>query len=954
MKICGQTFLIFLFSYGLAQDPPGIRWKQINTPHYQIIFPPELIAEANRVANLGEFTYAPVAKTLGGNHKKIPLVLNNRSALPNGFVKQGPWMSEWFNVPVPMKIMGSNEWYNILAVHETRHMVQYSFMDRSVNRFLGLLFGHSIQNLYLGMIVPAWYWEGDAVDIETALTQNGRGRIPYFTREIRSYLIDNIQFGYRKAMFGSFRDAYPDYYHLGFLLTTHVKRKYGSTAWPEILDHALGWPFTLNPLFPWSRAVKKTTGNSVGRLYGDAMDHLAQLWKNQLEGMKFTKAEILSPGEHLIRTDYDFPAMANDESVLAIRHGMGEVPTLVRMKNGKTRDIVQVPSIGLSLGININGGRAVWTEYHPDLRWSKLSWADIVVYDIASGKRKQLTDKARYYNPSLSKDGLKVAAVEFTEMRECFLVVLDANSGEQLGRYPSPNGGLILFPSWSEDGGEIAMTAHRFAGKGIYVLNVKIGQFETVKADDWEDILRPVFYQDYILYESPYSGIDNIYAIHRQTRAIFQVTSGRVGAYNPFITTNGELLYNDFSRLGNAVARMPLNQLEWIPLDEVEDRTDHYIEQVVEQEQGGDIFKNNTVPIKPHEVTDYKGFGTLMNFHSRFIFDNELNPSLGMISDNVLGTLSLSTNLAFDQNENTTFFNLGGQYRGWFPVLDVSIGFGGRSINHDSIQVKVDQIPMNVHITELWQERRLIVNVGLPLINRIPGFRRESMSIWGGLETVQRQDSRFRYRFAENMQDLDRTIDLSDLDETIYPGRLSLVYQREEETSLRDLMPKGMYIHLSGASILSGKNQKGDQVFFSGEWWLPGFRKHHGFMLVGEGERNRSEGYAFSSRIAFPRGYKPVYHELLVKGSFKYKLPLFYPDWEILRGVSYLKRISLGVFSEWAQGRSAAMTINYWNIGVAVTFESFFLDLNISIPITLAYVYKPQEGAGQVIATLDF
>ncbi|MBT5175917.1 MAG: hypothetical protein HOL93_05110, partial [Candidatus Marinimicrobia bacterium] len=85
-----KPFSIILFvsiqmSLCLAQDPPGIEWKQIQTDHYQIIFPNELATEGNRVANTLEHVHQQINKSLPGRHLKIPVLLNNRSAIPNGF-----------------------------------------------------------------------------------------------------------------------------------------------------------------------------------------------------------------------------------------------------------------------------------------------------------------------------------------------------------------------------------------------------------------------------------------------------------------------------------------------------------------------------------------------------------------------------------------------------------------------------------------------------------------------------------------------------------------------------------------------------------------------------------------------------------------------------------------------------------------------------------------------------
>ncbi|MDD5231623.1 MAG: hypothetical protein PHC43_09860 [Candidatus Marinimicrobia bacterium] len=88
------TFLLFV-NAGYAQlldsdqPPPGIHWRQINTPHYRIIFPAEIESEGQRVANTIEYLYYPLRKTLKPNSRKWPLILSNRNATSNGYVILG-------------------------------------------------------------------------------------------------------------------------------------------------------------------------------------------------------------------------------------------------------------------------------------------------------------------------------------------------------------------------------------------------------------------------------------------------------------------------------------------------------------------------------------------------------------------------------------------------------------------------------------------------------------------------------------------------------------------------------------------------------------------------------------------------------------------------------------------------------------------------------------------------
>jgi hypothetical protein len=65
MRLC--AFLAFFLTAALhAQYPPGTQWRRIQTAHYELVFPREIEADAQRAANMLETLYGPIAESLGG------------------------------------------------------------------------------------------------------------------------------------------------------------------------------------------------------------------------------------------------------------------------------------------------------------------------------------------------------------------------------------------------------------------------------------------------------------------------------------------------------------------------------------------------------------------------------------------------------------------------------------------------------------------------------------------------------------------------------------------------------------------------------------------------------------------------------------------------------------------------------------------------------------------------
>jgi hypothetical protein len=65
MRLC--AFLAFFLTAALhGQYPPGTQWRRIQTAHYELVFPREIEADAQRAANMLETLYGPIAESLGG------------------------------------------------------------------------------------------------------------------------------------------------------------------------------------------------------------------------------------------------------------------------------------------------------------------------------------------------------------------------------------------------------------------------------------------------------------------------------------------------------------------------------------------------------------------------------------------------------------------------------------------------------------------------------------------------------------------------------------------------------------------------------------------------------------------------------------------------------------------------------------------------------------------------
>ena len=99
-----------------AQYPPDMHWRKILTPHFEIVFPKEIEADAERAANTLETLYGPLTDSLGIRFKRVTVLLPNQGVTryAGGSVSLFPRMAA-FNTMPSQGFWGTNDWLTVLA-----------------------------------------------------------------------------------------------------------------------------------------------------------------------------------------------------------------------------------------------------------------------------------------------------------------------------------------------------------------------------------------------------------------------------------------------------------------------------------------------------------------------------------------------------------------------------------------------------------------------------------------------------------------------------------------------------------------------------------------------------------------------------------------------------------------------------------------------------------------------
>lgn len=884
------TFLFIRFitiAQQFGASPSTIDWKQVNTDTVRVIFPKGLDSIAQRVAALTTFEAQHCNNTIGNTLRKVNIVLRNNVTYSNGYVSLAPYRSEFFlQPPVNPFELGAQSVVDNLAIHEFRHVQQYSNFRKGLSKTMYLLFGEGGQALANGAAVPDWFFEGDAVYNETLLSGQGRGRLPYFFNGYESLFKANKNYSYMKLRNGSYVDYIPNHYQLGYLLVACGREKYGSNFWKQVTNDAVRF----KPLiYPWQNAVKKYAGISYKQFVNDAFAFYENQWKADTSDhawvTKNKRNNVIS---------YKYPYSASNGSVIVLKTSYKNIPAFYKIDSNKIETKIATQAITYNDYFSYNSNKIVYSSYEPDRRWDYREYSVIKLQDINTGKENRITNHTKYFTPDISHDGKSIVAVAIYPNIRCDVDLLDVN-GRKTKTLISSGNLIYTYPKFSQDDRLIFVTVRDEKGNmSLQQVNINDASVRTILPFENRILGFPVVNGDTLTYSCSNNGRDEIWATIVSENKTYRLADYSTGLYQAIFSNNKNLIASAFTANGYRLGFFPAI---WQTINTSDTLKGLYVTDPFHN--AANLSLQAASQNNQYTISNYAKWTHPFNFHSWQPSISDPDYSFNLYGENVLNTLQSQLYYTYNRNERFSRIGYNMIYGGWYvePVIGINETFN-RTLHrlNDS--------------DYSWNEFNTSLGLQLPL------------NFSGGRY--------YRYLTLSSSYHINNVHWTGLAKQLLKSSTVSYVESRIAFSNQAQKALQNIYPHFAQSVLLqyrTATSLKASQILARANFYFPGlFQNHSTVITAGWQKTDTLNNYSYANNFPFSRGYTYTFPApILWHVGVNYHLPILYPDWGF-GNIAYFMRIRLNFFYDYTQGKGFLLgkqfSENFNSAGSEIYFDT--------------------------------
>jgi hypothetical protein len=915
-----SSFTTVYAQLNIAQSSSDLNWREIENKVVKIYYPDFIEDRAQYIANLLEH-YAKAAGESYDikNPEKFVLILRAEYADPNGFVTLGPRRSEWYSSANLTPFIGGLEWYQALAIHEYRHIMQYDFMFQGYNKGLYYIFGDFGRSIGTVLTAPAWFFEGDAVWTETKYTDAGRGRSPRFSARLRALVDAGYLTTLDHFLINDFRVPLPNHYVYGYFLSTKAMKDFGSQVWKKVTkraSHRFPQPYKFYSSF------EQETKKDFDEFFHDTL--------KTLQRNRSTKTT------HELGTyrRYAWP-MVDGYFTYVLRRDLDSFWQLKEISSGEEKQIMDLNIDPDFSKPDLKRGYFVYTQTLPDRRYAFKSYSDIYLLSAYSKLNQRITFENRYYHPKIHPTRNEIFAIHFDEKNQWSVESLDF-TGKILNRL-QVKGHLITEFVFRNDYDLILLAQRADGMKAIFDVNLKDKDFKQLTNYTRNNFFALNYADNKVFFEADYKGKVENFAIDLKNQNILKCSNTQYADFNPYIA-KGERHYVSLDARGALYKKEKLNckKVSKKSITNMnsylgDTSADNYTQSAPVQ-----LKKINKIRNAKLKTDNYQRLDDTMQLHSWNFFGGR-GLQLEGISNNFLGDIAISGAVGSDAEEDTPFAYLNYTYAKYYPIIDLNLNYSKRNIKYTNGD--------NDEFTETGAS----ISISLPYLFRDNLFSGNLLtSLSYGMNQVSERENNSSYEIS---------------DDTLTITGLQLSYSNTKDMRYRELYPSSGFTYdfigrkadAQNDSDFSNYLTYHKAVFYQNSFWA-----NHGFKLSLEEERqgesnNRyriSSPSSFVNQYVFARGYEYAYTPHFFKGSLNYAMPLAYfkaqwSDWIIFN------RIYTNLFFDYTQTEVQDYNRTFNSYGAELYFDSLTFRL---LPLTYGIRYlnkmRDSEAVGEIFIGL--
>jgi hypothetical protein len=891
-------------------NPPSIKWQQIDLPAAKVIFPAGLDSSGLWVANIVQQMNRAILPTIGTKQKQVSILLQNQTTIANGYVGLAPFRSEFYLTPEQNSFdLGSLPWPEQLAIHEFRHVQQYNNFDVGLSKALRVLFGEGGQAVGNELAIPNWFFEGDAVFNETHVSEQGRGRLPYFLIGYRALWADGRNYSYMKLRNGSYIDYTPDWYPLGYMLVSYGRNKYGDDFWKNVTHDAAAYK---GGFYPFERAVKKYSGVSFEEFRNEGLDYFRQQFK-----LTLSSARPISSRYKHFDADREYPAYVNDSTLIYTKSTYNHVPVFV-MRRGNTEHTISVRSSSLDNYFDYRKGKIVYAAYRPDLRWNYRDYSELMLLDVNTGKERRITVGSKYFSPAFSADGKTIVAVKVGPSGKSELHLLQTTNGRLQAVVPNKDGLFFTYPKFFDNKHLISAVRNKKGKMSVGLIDIKTGDVQYLLTPAYQPIAFMAVHGDTVYFTATSDINDKLFALNVNSRKLYELKGDSlqsfVGNYEPAVARH-KIAWVSFSAFGYQIHQASIENTQWMAINvaQLPGTLPDFNISALKRDSSTDFLAS--VLDTSLRVTKYKKSYHLFNFHSLIPDLDDPNYTLSLAGENVLNTFQSNLSFTYNRDEGYKEIGFDAIYGALFPYISGGVDyiFDRRAYYRGG----------NV----FWNETNMHGGLELPL-NFSEGKNNTFLSVGSDLYF---SNSRFQAAYRNTFADQSYT----------YLNNY-INFSNSIQQAKQNIYPAlGQNITLNYKNAISGISAT--QFLATGTFYFPGLVTNHSFFIDLAHQQKGSDNSVidFSNDFPFSRGYTAENLHDMNKVGVNYAFPIAYPDAGVANTVYFL-RIRGNLFFDYTRATDvyadgSPFKANFRSAGLEVFFDTEWFNQE---PITFGLRYS--------------